>query len=141
MNAKKTAQIEGLTFRLAIEFHRFGENLTYTIHGNAWRRCPGVYLVYVDKQLVYIGKYQSGIRYRWLTKKGIYHFKKDKVHESLMEGKNVYVFAEHEEVLANQIRSSTPQWINVAGIESHLVAECGLELPWNTSGKASSKNE
>jgi hypothetical protein len=129
--------IQGLKFKLALQFHLDGDQVGYKVHGGEWPKGPGVYAVYENNTLVYIGKYQRGVMYRWVKqkKRGLYHFKKDQVAASLKDGKTVQVFAEQEDALKQTINSSTSQWINVSGIEAHLVEACGLDLPWNKNGK------
>ena len=135
-------KIEGLDFRLALQFHLKGDQVGYRVHGDEWPKVPGVYAVYENDTLVYIGKYQNGVLYRWVKKKGdLYHFKKDHVAASLRDGKTVQVFAEHEKALKTKIDSSTSRWINASGIEAHLVGGCGLHLPWNKNGKKKPSDE
>ena len=95
----------------------------------------GVYAVTCDDTLVYIGSYQGGVQKRWvyLKDKDIYHFKKPRIVNCLKNGQIIKVFALGLDEIKKQIGCVGNQWVNAAGIESHMIASRNPE--WNTHGK------
>ena len=138
-------EVKGLTFRHALDFSLSGDQVCPKVIGSeeAWKVCPGVYVVFEDSQLVYIGSYNYGMRYRWIRKREgeVYHFKRPNVMGSLKNGKTVKLFAEDEAKLKEQLSQQDNPWVNAAGIEAYLVGGCGFELPWNKKGKKKGKKK
>ncbi|HEY4248714.1 MAG TPA: hypothetical protein VGM64_17970 [Lacunisphaera sp.] len=100
---------------------------------------PGVYLLYSNDRLVYVGSYQGGLARRWLytRKQDLYHFKKKKILEELRTSASLRVFAQEEDAIKKQIGQAGNQWITSAGIESFLIRS--ESPPWNRIGKKKMK--
>lgn len=96
----------------------------------------GIYIVTVDGQITYVGKFTKSFAKRWLYLEDsrLYHHTRHTIAAEIESGKTVLVYAASEEALTSQIGvdTATHIWINVHGIEGALIAS--LQPRWNSIG-------
>ncbi|WP_146853457.1 hypothetical protein [Brevifollis gellanilyticus] len=131
-------KIENITFCHSLTLGPLcdGGRVAFTIEpGSPASVGPGVYVVFEDEKIVYIGSYQSGVAKRWLylRKQDVYHFKKPLVADSLSRGAILKVFAQDERDIKEQLGCGDNVWVNSAGIEARLISI--FHPPWNNQGK------
>jgi len=96
-------------------------------------------LIRDDKDIVYIGRYQTGIVKRWCRgkRKDIIHFKESRIRPLLKQHK-FRVFAQDEQNIKRQIGQPNNKWINYESIESRLI---DIHKPeWNERGNQKIKS-
>jgi hypothetical protein len=103
-------------------------------HGRLTLLQRGVYIVTVDDDVTYVGKFKGDFARRWLyTNLGkLYHHKRHRIADALRNGKIVHVYAATEDDLRNSIaatRHDPDKWINIHGIECVLINN--LKPQWN----------
>jgi hypothetical protein len=137
----QTLNLEGLTFRHVITPTMIdgadsnGEIVRYEDHhGQLESLQRGVYVVTVDGEIAYIGKFSGDFAKRWLytNLRKLYHHKRHSIADALKNGKTVHVFASTEEDLRSSIPTAahdSDNWINIHGIESSLIRR--LQPMWN----------
>lgn len=134
-----TKNIEGITFTKAITLGPLCEDGRVEFIVEGWikkEKSAGVYAVFKDEEVIYIGSYKRGIISRWLypKKRDLYHFKKPLVVERLQKGETIHVYAQSESSVKEEINCTNNIWVNVAGIEARLIERCNP--PWNKLGRS-----
>jgi hypothetical protein len=137
----QTLNLESLTFRHVITPTMIdgadsnGEIVGYEDHhGQLESLQRGVYVVTVDGEVTYVGKFSGDFAKRWLytNLRKLYHHKRQSIADALKHGKTVHVFASTEEELRSSIAAAADDshnWINIHGIESVLISS--LLPAWN----------
>ena len=94
----------------------------------------GVYIITVDSNPVYVGKYETSFSKRWLYSNlnMIYHHKRNAIAACLATGKAVEVYRITEDKLRNQFQTddvANSAWMKVNGVERALIE---MQKPaWN----------
>ncbi|MFN4985292.1 MAG: hypothetical protein ACK5GI_04015 [Ignavibacteria bacterium] len=101
----------------------------------------GVYMITIDNDPVYFGKYETSFSKRWLYSNlnMIYHHKRKAIADSLLAGKIVEVYVITEDALRESIKTddgAESVWINVSGVERTLIDM--LKPAWNETHKSQS---
>lgn len=111
--------INGLVFGKTFVFNN--ESVTI-VDQDLFDSVGGVYAVYVDERLVYIGSYSNTLQQRWINKKltKFVHFKADILKEMAKETNSIVeVFSLPVYSIKEQLFDS--EYINQESVESRLI--------------------
>jgi hypothetical protein len=116
--------INGLVFKKAFSFNK---EFFHLINQELFNSVGGVYAVYVNEKLVYIGSYSNTLQQRWINKRldKFVHFKADILKE-MVDSNLVFVYALTRDSIREQLFDS--EYINHESVESRLVEVCNPPL-------------
>ena len=99
----------------------------------------GIYAVVINnRDPVYIGAFTRSVRKRWFNtrERYLYHFKREKIADSLAKGEKVSLFMLSEQALREQAPANLKEFITVEGIEAALLQRTDAEcFVWNKRGR------
>jgi hypothetical protein len=142
----ETKQLEGWTFHhtMTITGHR-GSKSIEVVNDEKYNSIGGLYAVYQNNQLLYIGEYSNSFQARWLNKKPnsngelkFRHFKGEYLAEQARsKSQEVLVYV----LPLSSIKQQFPdnRWVNQHGIEAELIKH--YNPPLNTQYITTSKKD
>jgi hypothetical protein len=142
--ANKTKQLQGWTFHYTMTITgQRGEKAIDIVNQEKFESLGGLYAVYHDEELVYIGEYSNSFQSRWVNKRSnsncertFRHFKGDKLAEQARKtNKHVHVYV----LPLSSIREKFPdnRWVNQHGVEAELIRH--YNPPMNKQHKVKKK--
>ena len=142
MEGAMLVDVESLSFKTVLRLHTVdghnggGPIVRYEIIDApflATRR--GVYVVTSNDVVVYCGTFTNTFAKRWLYTRGeyVYHFKRGIIAETIVNHE-VFVHAQSEECLREQIGQPGNEWVSVTSIEEKLIRDLKPRPIWNIIG-------